>query len=225
MKIFHISGDHQGGVLPLLHSLKLKKWPKPELYKRNVQDGGDFPCIGFEAKHIEDGQIFTIPGDEESVQSSTTTLTAVYTPGHTDDHVAFLLSEDRALLSGDCVLGCGTTVFDTLYEYMNSLNRLRDIVVSGVDSQTGRPLLTAAPGSSESDKGTLCAPCNSEARVETVISQIYPGTVVRGRNGIVVELSFVTMALSVVFEAFCIPLSHRLCFRSRTSHYRSPGEN
>ena len=51
----------------------------------------------------------------------TTTLEAIYLPGHTDDSIGFILHEDGAFISGDCILGCGTAVFDNLSDYMNSL--------------------------------------------------------------------------------------------------------
>ena len=49
------------------------------------------------------------------------TLTCVATPGHTADHVSFLLTEEHALFIGDTVLGHGTTVFRHLYDYTHTL--------------------------------------------------------------------------------------------------------
>src|SRR3954471_5769836 len=61
----------------------------------------------------------------------------VLTPGHSSDSVCLVLSADRALLTGDTVLGRGTTVVahpdGRLAEYLESLRRLRDLAASDVD--------------------------------------------------------------------------------------------
>jgi len=73
-------------------------------------------------ERLRDGQAIRMPGVE---------LTVVATPGHTADHVAFLLEPDRELFTGDAVLGRGTSVIDPpegdLAQYLRSLHRMRDL--------------------------------------------------------------------------------------------------
>jgi glyoxylase-like metal-dependent hydrolase (beta-lactamase superfamily II) len=83
---------------------------KPAVYKRESED----PIY----TEIRDGQIFQVEG---------ATLTAVATPGHTSDHTSFYSKEESALFSGDCILGQGSTVFESLKDYMESLQRLKTL--------------------------------------------------------------------------------------------------
>lgn len=73
--------------------------------------------LGGEGLH--DGDVVDVDGLEVRV---------VGTPGHTSDSLSFLVSADRAVLTGDTVLGRGTTVVahpdGKLGAYLDSLQRL-----------------------------------------------------------------------------------------------------
>ncbi len=66
------------------------------------------------------------PGDV--LTSAGCEIRVVGSPGHTDDSVCLLLAADAALLTGDTVLGAGTTVIaqdGSLADYLATLDRLR----------------------------------------------------------------------------------------------------
>jgi glyoxylase-like metal-dependent hydrolase (beta-lactamase superfamily II) len=83
-------------------------------------------CIG--TTPLQDGTATPVDGVE---------WLTVLTPGHSSDSVCLLLPADRALLTGDTVLGRGTTVVahpdGRLADYLESLNRLRDLAASDID--------------------------------------------------------------------------------------------
>src|SRR3989442_1767127 len=74
------------------------------------------------AEHLRDGQ---------TILAGTTQLIAIHTPGHTSDHVVFHEPAERALFTGDTVVGRGTSFIDPpdgdLAKYLRSLERLRDL--------------------------------------------------------------------------------------------------
>jgi len=61
------------------------------------------------------------------------TLVPVYTPGHASDHLCYYLVEEKALFTGDVILGGSTTVIPAddgdLLEYLDSLRRLAQLDV------------------------------------------------------------------------------------------------
>jgi glyoxylase-like metal-dependent hydrolase (beta-lactamase superfamily II) len=69
---------------------------------------------------LQDGDVVSVDGLEIHV---------VGTPGHTSDSLSFVLPAERAVLTGDTVLGRGTTVVahpdGQLGAYLGSLHRLR----------------------------------------------------------------------------------------------------
>ncbi|KAI4271807.1 MAG: hypothetical protein LQ337_005740 [Flavoplaca oasis] len=101
----HWHGDHTGGVPGLL---KLYPELSTGIYK-NSPDEGQQP--------IDDGQIISVEG---------ATIKAVHTPGHSHDHMSFILQEENAMFTGDNVLGHGTSAVEVLGDYMDSLRLMRD---------------------------------------------------------------------------------------------------
>ncbi|KAI1454630.1 Metallo-hydrolase/oxidoreductase [Annulohypoxylon moriforme] len=103
--ITHWHHDHTGGISQLLeHS------PQTVIYKNSPGEG---------QLDISQGQNFEVEG---------VTLTAFHTPGHTTDHIAFVLQEENAIFTGDNVLGQGTAVFEDLGTYLKSLAKMEKLV-------------------------------------------------------------------------------------------------
>jgi glyoxylase-like metal-dependent hydrolase (beta-lactamase superfamily II) len=70
-------------------------------------------------------------GDGEWVEVDGLRVSVLATPGHSSDHVCFVLPDDGAVLTGDHVLGRGTSVVahpdGRMADYLDSLRRLADV--------------------------------------------------------------------------------------------------
>lgn len=84
------------------------------------------PALRLGSEGLGDGEVVEVGGLEVRV---------VATPGHTGDSLSFLLPADRALMTGDTVLGRGTAVVahpdGRLADYLESLTRLRRMCEAG----------------------------------------------------------------------------------------------
>ncbi|KAJ5245026.1 metallo-beta-lactamase domain protein [Penicillium chrysogenum] len=100
----HWHGDHTGGVPDLI-----RMYPDlvDGIYKNSPEHGQN---------PIEDGQIFKVEG---------ATIRAVHGPGHSEDHMCFVLEEENAMFTGDNVLGHGTSAVEQLGLYMETLRKLQ----------------------------------------------------------------------------------------------------
>ncbi|KAL1958773.1 hypothetical protein VTO42DRAFT_3892 [Malbranchea cinnamomea] len=98
----HWHPDHIRGVPDLL-----KICPDAKVYKHQPEAS---------QLDIQDGQVFTVDG---------ASLRAYHTPGHTKDHMVFVLDEENAMFTGDNVLGHGTSVFEDLETYIATLEKMQ----------------------------------------------------------------------------------------------------
>ena len=85
--------------------------------ERIVEEGGDRDFVPDIV--IRDGDVITGDG---------CTFQCVFTPGHTSNHMCFALDEEKALFTGDHVMGWSTTVVappdGDMGDYMRSLEKL-----------------------------------------------------------------------------------------------------
>ncbi|KUJ11671.1 Metallo-hydrolase/oxidoreductase [Mollisia scopiformis] len=99
----HWHGDHTGGVPDLI---RLYSHLKDHIYKNDPDK-----C----QQNITDGQVFEVEG---------ATVRALHVPGHSEDHMCFILEEEQAMFTGDNVLGHGTSAVEDLGTFMNSLEKM-----------------------------------------------------------------------------------------------------
>lgn len=89
---------------------------------------------------VQDGERFSGPG---------WTIEAVFTPGHTANHMAFALLEENALFPGDHIMGWSTTVIGppdgNMTDYLRSLEKVRDRGYATLWPTHGPPVREVVP--------------------------------------------------------------------------------
>ena len=112
----HWHHDHVGGIKQLIFDKLIDtKTPlfKYPLTKNEIPQGKNL--------------IYTFVKDNATIEAEGATLKVLFTPGHTKDHISLLLQEENAVFTGDCILGEGTAVFEDLYDYMKSLEKIASL--------------------------------------------------------------------------------------------------
>ncbi len=126
----HVHPDHIGGAAGLR-----ELYPELEVYKH--------PWPGKDER-------FPLPlrplADGDTIEGEGYTLRAVHTPGHAQDHLCYYLEEERALFTGDVILGVGTTVIPLdggdLGDYLDTLRRLQTLDLARIYPGHGPPIDT-----------------------------------------------------------------------------------
>ncbi len=127
----HRHADHMGGV-PDVRRL----FPRVPVAKLVRND----PHLPVRMEPLADGA---------AVRAEGATLHAIHTPGHASDHLCFYLEEERALFTGDLILGGSTTVIPPddgdLADYLASLRRVLGLDVERIYPAHGPVLEPARP--------------------------------------------------------------------------------
>jgi hydroxyacylglutathione hydrolase len=129
--VTHRHRDHLGGAADVR-----RLFPRVPVGKLVVND----PELPVPVEPLRDGDV---------VRGAGVTLRAVHTPGHASDHLCFFLEEERALFTGDLVLGGSTTVIPPddgdLGQYLDSLRRVLDLPVERIYPGHGPVVEPARP--------------------------------------------------------------------------------
>lgn len=112
--VTHAHQDHIGGVKDVT-----RIFGAIEVLKKPWPVAGPDSAAGVPITAID---------DHATIGTDGATLQAVFTPGHAPDHLCYYLVEEKAVFTGDVILGAGTTVIPdetgNLGHYMDSLRRL-----------------------------------------------------------------------------------------------------
>lgn len=117
----HTHRDHSPAARPLAQATGA---PVIGCAPLTLDDDGPRADAAFDAGYLPD----RILKDGEGILGEGWTLRAVATPGHTSNHLCFALMEEKALFTGDHIMGWSTTVISPpdgdMAAYMESLQKL-----------------------------------------------------------------------------------------------------
>jgi glyoxylase-like metal-dependent hydrolase (beta-lactamase superfamily II) len=125
-------------------------------------------------------------GDGDTLPAGSLTLRVVHTPGHSPGHICLFLEEERALFSGDNVLGIGTTAIapppsGDMAQYLDSLRRMKALdaalICPGhgpIVRQANRKIQELIDHRRERDEQVLLLIGRGKDRLSALVREIYP---------------------------------------------------
>ena len=120
--VTHTHSDHSSAAKPL------QQICGAPIYGRSLKVIDDSDDQQFE-EEFDRGFAPTVEvSDGDVIEGDGWTLECLHTPGHMSNHICYRLTEERALFSGDHVMGWSTTVIippdGSMKAYLESLNKL-----------------------------------------------------------------------------------------------------
>ena len=127
--VTHSHFDHMEGAMNIIELMTSLGKPAPKVYKRvdgcetELQRLTEYPELKQYLHHTEEGDEHKLGGSDCSIS-----LYPVNTPGHTSDHLCFLLKESFPggknmfnIFTGDHIIGASSTFFLDYVQYFQSL--------------------------------------------------------------------------------------------------------
>jgi ribonuclease/clavin/mitogillin len=135
---------------PRVHKFPLPSDSPPDSVLSSVikmlPEGSFTPGPNGALHDLRNGQAFTAALAALDTDPADQTLEIMHTPGHTADSISLLYPADRALFTGDTVLGQGTAVFEDLSAYITSLRTMLHAARTKLRPEDGYDTLYPAHG-------------------------------------------------------------------------------
>ena len=148
-------------------------------------------ALGFAERAGAPLYAFRLPGaehlrDEQRIAAGGIEIKAIATPGHSSDHVAFFIASERALFTGDAVVGRGTSFIDPpdgdLAQYLRSLRRMQALDPKTIYPGHG-PVVFDAPAKlaeyvahrEEREQQVLDSIAGGPRTIQELVDSIYAG--------------------------------------------------
>jgi glyoxylase-like metal-dependent hydrolase (beta-lactamase superfamily II) len=124
--------------------------------------------------------------DGERIEGPDWTLRALATPGHTSNHICFALEEERALFTGDHVMGWSTTVITPpdgdMTQYYASLGKVMAGDFKTLWPTHGPPVTDPEPFLNaylnhrlRREEAILAVLARGRSSIESIVSEVYVG--------------------------------------------------
>ncbi|MDO7834589.1 MBL fold metallo-hydrolase [Sphingobium sp. HBC34] len=176
----HTHRDHSPAARPLA---QVTGAPVIGCAPLTLEDDGPRADAAFDADYRPD----RVLGDGEQVTGAGWMLEAVATPGHTSNHLCFALREEKALFTGDHVMGWSTSVISPpdgdMRAYMLSMQRLleRDDAIyypaHGEPIENPQRLVRGMMGHRKQREGQILRflERNGDSAIPDMVAEMYKG--------------------------------------------------